>query len=51
MRGRWLKLGGLLLSAIILLCGFSPEVYAETEKEVMETIVPVYHYLQKRKLK
>lgn len=44
MKGRWLKRGGSLLVAIILLCGFSPEVYAETEKEIMETIVPVYHY-------
>ena len=44
MRRRWLKRGGLLLAAIILLCGFSPEVYADTEKEVTETVVPVYHY-------
>lgn len=44
MRGRWLKLGSLLLMTIITLCSFSPVVYAGTEKEVTETIIPVYHY-------
>ena len=45
MRRRWLKLGGLLIIAIIVMCGFSPEIYAESEKEVMEIEVPVYHDL------
>ena len=43
MRGRWLKLGGLLLAAVITLCGFSTDAYAEGEKEVEEVQVPVYH--------
>lgn len=44
MRGRWLKLGGLLVAAMITLCGFSMNVYAEGEKEVTEFEIPVYHY-------
>lgn len=44
MRRRWLKLGGLLLAAVITLCGFSTDAYAEGEKEVEEVQVPVYHY-------
>lgn len=45
MRGCWLKLSGLLAAAVITLCGFSLQVYAEAEKEVTEVVVPVYHYL------
>ncbi len=41
MKGRWRKLGGLLIAAVITLCAFSPSVYAEAE--VTEFEVPVHH--------
>lgn len=41
MKGRWRKLGGLLMAAVITLCAFSPSVYAEAE--VTEIEIPVYH--------
>lgn len=44
MRGRWIKLGSLLLVTLMLLCGFSSNIYAGAVKEVEEIQVPVYHY-------
>lgn len=41
MKGRWRKLGSLLMAMVIALCAFSPSVYAEAE--VTEIKVPVYH--------
>ena len=43
MRGQWLKRCGSFIIALVLLCGFSLEVYAETES--VEIIIPVYHEL------